>query len=265
MIIRGEPIETYHASENISKSKLMTYAKHGPAHYHRQYIKRDLPQQDKPAFAIGRAFDDLMCLDYPTWAVKPEGFDGRTKEGKEWMVNNGHRDVLSAADDAMIYEMREAMNANLYAVQLWHGAESQVTLRKELPALGVTAQARPDGIHWDHKAIVDIKTTRDLNGFHRDAINFGYHLQLSLGQWLAAQDGHQLDAFLIVVEAKCAPRCRVIRIPEIALAAGWNRCKDLMTQISAHYKSGDWSDHQQEIEELRLEAWQERKLEGEAA
>ncbi len=265
MIIRGESIEAYHATENISKSKLMTYAKHGPAHYYRQYVKRDLPQPDKPAFAIGRAFDDLMCTSKPSWAVKPDGFDGRTAAGKQWVAEHAGHDTLTAVDDAMIYEMREAMSANAHASRLWTGCEAQVTLRRELPALGITAQARPDGIHWDHKAIVDIKTTRDMNGFSRDAINFGYHLQLALGQWLAAQDGHQLDAFLIVVEAKCAPRCKVFRMKEVALAAGWNRCKDLMTKVADHYKTGDWNDRQVEVEDLAMETWQERKLEGEAA
>lgn len=265
MISSDITISDYHASNNISKSKLMTYAKHGPAHYYRQYIKRDLPQPDKPAFAIGRSFDDLMCSGKPSWVVKPEDFDGRTTVGKQWVAAHAGTDILTSEDDRMIYEMAAAFRANPHAVRLWDPCERQVTIYRELPALGVTAQSRPDGLDLPGKALVDIKTCRDLNQFSRDSLSFGYNLQLALGQWLAAQDGHQLDAFLIVVEAKLAPRCKVYRMKELALAAGWNKCKALIEKVAAHYKSGDWMETQAEIEDLELEAWQERKLEVDAA
>ncbi len=265
MIIRGQTIEEYHASANLSKSKLMTYAKHGPAHFKRQYIDKTMPQPDKPAFAIGRAFDDLMCLGYPTWATKPAGFDGRTAAGKQWVADHAGRDVLSVEDNGMLEEMRMAMMSNPNAAMMWPLCEKQVTLEQYLPAHGVTIQSRPDGFDIPGERLIDIKTCRDLNAFSRDCITYGYHCQIAMGQWIAAQHGHQLEAFLIVVEAKLAPRCKVLRIPEVALAAGWNRCKSLIDQISAHRKSGDWTEQQAEVETLALEAWQERKLEGEAA
>lgn len=165
----------------------------------------------------------------------------------------------------MLYEMAVAFRANQHAVRLWDPCARQVTIRRELAGLGVTVQSRPDGLDIPGSTLVDIKTTRDMNGFGRDAIAFGYHLQLSLGQWLAAQDGHQLDAFLIVIEAKLAPRVKVLRMKELALAAGWNRCKSLIEKVAGHYKSGNWTETQDEIEDLELETWQERKLEGEAA
>lgn len=264
-IIRDLPMHDYHQSDAISKTKLQTYAKHGAQHYYREYVKRDLPKVDKPAFAIGRAFDDLMCTGAKSYVVKPEGFDGRTSAGKAWIAENSGRDVLSAEDDRMLDEMRQAFMGNRFAHPLWSACDKQVSLRRELPALGVSVQSRPDGINLPGKTLVDIKTCRDLNRFSRDCLEFGYNLQIALGQWIAAQEGHQLDAYLIVVEAKLAPRCKVLRMRELALAAGWNRCKALIEKIAAHYKSGEWNDDQAEIEDIEIEAWQERKLEADAA
>lgn len=263
MIIREETIENYHRNPALSKSKLLTYAKHGPAHYHRQYIAGTMPKYDKPSFAIGRAFDDLLCNGKPSWIVKPEGIDMRTKAGKEWAAEHEGSDILSADDDRMIYEMRDAMNANPHSA-MWSMCETQVSIRRDLPS-GVALQSRPDGLDLVGHRLVDLKTCRDLNRFHRDCIDYGYHMQIAMGQWLLAQEGYHVDAYLIVVESKLAPRCKVFKIPELALSAGWSKCEKLTGEIASRYKSGDWTETQMEIEEIQLDSWTERILTEETA
>ena len=85
---------------------------------------------------------------------------------------------------------------------------------------------------------------------------------LPAGLWLLAKEGIQAEAYLIVVESKRAPRCKVFRMPEIALAAGWEKAKRLMDEIARRMKANDWTERQESIEEITLPGWQLNKLEN---
>jgi hypothetical protein len=274
MIIYNMPMDEYHADTAISNSKIKVFADHGPARFYRQFIARDLPGDDSPAFAFGRAFDDHVFDPEGfsrKYARKPEGLSLATKEGKEWKSANEGKEIISDADWQIMGDMLAAINANQFAVDLLSIGSPQVTIRREVPDLGIVVQSRPDWLSLspflgltEGPYLVDLKTTSDLDAFDRNAIAFGYGRQLAMAQYLLAQEGYICDAFLLVVEKKRAGRCRVRRLPEVALAAGFAQFRRYGAEIGRRLAANDWTDRQMAIEECKLTSWQEKELTEEA-
>ena len=288
MIIRSEDIRAYHDRQSLSKSKLGTFDRFGAAHYHAQYIAKTMPGPDSPALWFGRRFDGLCDnedRERNTWAPplpedapkKPSSSQRNAKKPSpetvaaiawwdEWNAKHGGKVEVGEDDRQTLLEMMHALDANEHAHKLWshEQCERQLTIRRELPALGIELQSRPDGVNLTAELpyIADIKTTADLSRFPNDCITYGYHMQLAIGQWLLAKEGVQAEAYLIVVESKRAPRCKVFRMPEIALAAGWEKAKRLMDEIARRMKANDWTERQESIEEITLPGWQLNKLEN---
>ncbi len=107
---------------------------------------------------------------------------------------------------------------------------------------------------------MNLKTCADLDLYTKHCVTLGYHRQSALEQWLLAKEDIITEHFQLVVEKKLAPRCRVLRIPEKILSAGWDLTKSDIEKIAARYRSGDWSDVQTEIEDVAVPAWADRQL-----
>lgn len=278
MIIHNLPMDEYHADSAISNSKVKVFLDQGPAMFARRYVAKDLPGDDTPAMAFGRAFDDLLFLPRAEfdarYVTKPDGMSFVTKEGKAWREGNAGKEVITWNDWEVMQAMEFAISDNPIARRLLARGSAQVSIRAEMPELGIVAQSRPDWLCLEAcdgltegAYILDLKTCADLNDFDKNAIAFGYHRQLALGQALLFREGGSIiaEAFLLAVEKSQAPRCRVRKMPEVALAAGWEVFRGAAIQIGTRLMSGDWSDRQTEIETVQLASWSEKQLQAEAA
>lgn len=271
------PIEAYHAAEHPSKSKLEEFAEFGPQHYHARFVAKTIPGKSSDAFTVGNGFECYLFQGPEEfakhYAPQPVGMKLSTKAGMAWEAEQGLacRAIISAKDFAPFEDMRKAVMANPIARKLLSQGRPQATVRRELPAFGFTVQARPDWLSLEPCApytsgayLVDLKTTTNLLQFNRDCCDYGYNRQFALGQWLLAREGIQAEAFALVIEKKLAPRCRVLRIPEIALADGWASIKADLERVAECYRTGNWSDEQTEIQDVEVPVWQMRKMEGAA-
>ncbi len=92
-------------------------------------------------------------------------------------------------------------------------------------------------------------------------MDLGYHRQFGMTQWGLAREGIQAEGFALVIEKKRAPRCRVLRIPEFALAAGWESVKTDLELLAEHYRTGNWVVEQSAIEDVQIPQWQQRQME----
>ena len=270
-ILYDEHIGEYHSrpATTLSKSRIMDFAHHGPAWWKLRYIDGVIPPRESDAMDTGNALDHKLTGDPATfdlrYAVKPEGKegDGRTKEGKAWAEANAGKTILSRSDAAILEDAVRAVRECPAALKATAGAHQQVTIRRHIAGLGIELQTRPDWWCPFTEDLIDLKKTRDLDVFPRQAIDLGYHLQLALGHWLLAQEGHMPGkGYLLAVEWERGARARLYEVPEVALADGWRRCEALVKEIAGRLKSGDWTDRQHAPEVLPLTDWQIRKMEA---
>jgi hypothetical protein len=265
-IIAGLAIEQYHNSVPawLSKTSLRAYLDHGPAWWKLAYLDRSI-EIPRPAGAKeGLAIDALLTesqADFDRrFAVRPEGIDLRTREGKAWRETVGDRDLLTAEDMAIILDCVAAVRA-LPQWPIIQRARAQQTIRRQSLTLGLGLQSRPDWLDVDHLIVWDLKKTRDLDSFGRQAIDLGYHLQAAVAQWCL--ESSDLRAFLVAVEYERGARARCYEIPEIALQDGHRLMVASASEIARRLKANDWRDTAPETpEELPIPVWMLNRMGG---
>jgi hypothetical protein len=290
VIIRNEPIGVYHDNAALSKSKIMDYIKRGPRYYEAVWIKKTEPRKEGKALWLGARFDGLTDnadRELATWAPEiPEDAPRRSPEKHrnakkpspetlasfawwdEWDAKHAGKITVSNEDRFILQQMLAEFRANPLVGRMWERCERQVTIRCELPDLGISLQARPDGVILDPKApeMADVKSTRSLASFDRDFFAFGYHCQAAIGQWLLAIEGFDVSerTTFPVVESCRYPRCEVRKAPEGALAHGWAIVKKAVEEIAARTKANNWrEDAQVEVKEINVPKWMEIAWENE--
>lgn len=279
MIIDGLSITEYHAAEFPSKSKLDELREFGTLHYAARYITKTIPGKDSSAFTVGNAFECYVFKPVTKfdefdrkYAVKPEGMKFTNKDGQTWRDEHltAGREILTAKEFECFPDMRKAILDNPIAKALLSQGRAQPTVRRELLGLGLTVQCRPDWLslekcegYTEGAFNLNLKTSLSLDAFKRQVVDLGYHRGAALEQWCLAKEGIQAESLMLVVEKKLAPRCRVYRIPEVALQTGWQEIKEDLEQLADCYRRNDFSDNQAAISEVALPAWELRRMEEE--
>jgi hypothetical protein len=59
-ILTDIPIDQYHASDALSKSKLSDLAECGPEYYHGRHVAKTIPSEETEALRLGRIFDGYI-------------------------------------------------------------------------------------------------------------------------------------------------------------------------------------------------------------
>jgi hypothetical protein len=262
------PIGQYHRScpQWLSKTTLNAYRKDGAALWHAKYISKEIPLETPDGAAQGLALDCVLTEDAADFnskfAFKPEGMSFATKEGKAWRAGQEVKTILSADDALILEDAAAAVRAHPKWPEI-QKCQSQMTIRRHSESLGLGLQSRPDWINLETRTLWDLKKTRDLSIFGRQAIDVGYHIQAAVAGWCLAGAGIALEhAYLVAVEWERKSRCRVYEIPHEALAYADAQMRETAAEIADRIKRKDWLDHPPEIEPLPIPSYIMRKMEG---
>jgi len=138
-------------------------------------------------------------------------------------------------------------------------------VRRDAPQLGIGLQSRPDWMNPGISRLWDLKKTRDLAIFGKQAIDLGYHLQAAVASWCLAGDGVQIEqASLVAVEWQRGPRAREYVIPHEALADGDRQMRAIAAEVADRLARNDWSDSQPQPEPLPIPEYMLRRMENAA-
>lgn len=263
------PIAAYHQSAPawLSKTSLNDYRAYGPAWWKLTYIDKTNPRPKPGGVEAGNALDCVLTEDGAAFeqrfAVKPDGHDGRTTAGKAWAAANAGKEHLSANDMLILADAVNAVRNHPRWADILR-CKAQQTIRRSSPALGLGLQSRPDWFDADRGVLFDLKKTRDLDIFPKQAIDIGYHIQAAIAGWCAAGEGIALNnAYLVACEWERGARCRVWEIPHEVLAFADKQMREVAAEIAARVKSGDWADHPDaEIKPLPIPEYMMRKMEA---
>lgn len=206
MIIRGEPIEDYHANPATSKSGLVTFID-SPRAFHEQWV-RGIRPSPTDAQILGIATDlwvtegearfrQAVAVEPPIdefpreWFTQPkkgEGSPSRSSAGYQaWKAEQAQagRPIVTQDYVETIRDQVEAIREVPELEELIGLAEAQVTLRATEPTTMELVQSRPDFLilegpaRYDFAPVsIDLKTTSDLRRFARwEIMDRAYHLQ----------------------------------------------------------------------------------------
>lgn len=265
------PIEQYHkcAPTWLSKTSLRDFIDHKAAWFKKAYVTKSITKPTPGGVEQGLALDCFLTEGPDAFAaryvVKPEDFDGRTKEGKAWLASHAGKSFISAKDHEILIDAVEAVQAD----PVWADMQRclvQATVRRLTPSLGAVAglQSRPDFLGLDiGNVYFDLKKTRDMDGFSKQAVNLGYHLQAAVARWCLAGDGIAMGpAFLVAVEWEPGARCQVFEIPEWAIDDGERQMRSAAAEIADRLARSDWRNAPSPVAPLDIPDWMRRKMEA---
>ena len=231
-IFQNIPEDIYHAEGRsgawLQSHALALFAK-SPAAYDR--MRRGAAgAKDEPteAFAFGRAAHcyilegpDEFFQRFTTDEARPvnpktgKPFGTATKEYANWAASLAPREIVSAGDMETIRAMAAAVARHPIAGDLLTGGRAEATVRQRYADMN--CQIRMD-YYSREKGIADLKTTRNLDRFEWDALDYGYINQLAFYRAvLRVATGAEATVRIVAVEKAEPFRCGVWRIPGWAL------------------------------------------------
>lgn len=228
-----------------------------PLHYrHRLENQR----KDSPRLALGRAahtavFEpDRFMLEYAC-------FKGPIRRGKKWDVfkeSHAGETILKVDEYGLCLAMRDAVRRNPLAASYLERGAAEQSIRWTDPKTGLACKGRLDWVSDSRPALVDLKTTGDIeaNRFGSWAARLGYHIQLAwYSDGLMYASGKRPPVVVIAVEAGPPHDVAVYRFDEDALYAGAEEYAALLRKVAECRMSGEWPGRYAEEQVLRLPRW----------
>ena len=268
-----ESSSEYHANPAISHSKLESFRRR-PALYHKRYIAKTIEAEEpSAAFRVGSAAH-CSVLEPAEWskryAVKPEGIDRRTKDGKEkWaqfeQLHTG-KIIIDQDEATTVLKLTDAVRQNPLAEQLLARGVPEATWRTggSMPLQCRSDWFNPDGCELTEGRayVADLKTVESLDdetfsNFERAVFRFGYHRQAGFYLPLITELWTKpvFDFVFIVVE-KCEPfGVAVFKLTDDAVALGQDETVADLRDLKRCIDSDTWPNIDPIGREIGVPGW----------
>lgn len=241
-----------------SKSALDRLAQ-SPAHY-RAWVEGPQPEPTA-AMRFGSAFHALVLEPEhfaARYVVRPEGIDGRTKDGKAWLAQAEGRTVLSADEERHMLGMHAAIYTHPAASKLILAGKSEVSLRWTDEITGIACKSRAD--YWvpEKRLVVDLKSTDDASPseFAKSVARFRYHIQDAMYRAAFDACGHTIDHFALVAVEKSPPYAvAVYTLDADAVRLGYAAFRQGLETMAECLRTNHWPAYDEGVAELQLPKW----------
>ena len=202
------------------------------------------------------------------YCFKPKAFNGRTKEGKQWIEEHGHLNILPAEwEENLIHMNHSFLDSPAKIIYDIKGLTELSYFSEDLG--GIRAKCRPDWISSDGHTVVDLKTTQDASpkGFQKSIANFGYHIQSSFYMRVLQNLDIPVEEFIFIAIEKTAPFCvGVYRASTEMLEEGNKKVDEAINQILWCKENDSYPDYTpNEIETISLPPWMTKKSEQQSS
>lgn len=293
-ILSGLPMSEYHGQkEFLGHSALWDWNQLTPGAWHDRYILGN-KDGDKKHFIVGRALDVLLFdgeetfakqfvttpaeypytgkptkkNPFPVTTMKPWSGNAKYCEAWEEEKEVEGMEILSAMDMEIIRHQERAIWANplIRALLESPAVHFQASIRWEDPEDGFLYQARPDALDVENAIWWDLKTTRNLFGFDKDAFSLGYHVQAGLiERGLLANGVQAKEGSLAIVEKRRFPRAELRtftggNVGPIYGEYGWSLASKIRGEIEMCRTNGVWHTPQVEPKIIAAPEWIQRNI-----
>lgn len=252
----------YHDGPGISKSGLDKIAQ-SPRHYWNAYLNPESVQAEPtPAQLLGSAAHCWILEPDEfgqRYAVRPEGIDRRTKDGKarwsEFETEATGKEIITAEQYEHVMRMGEAVRDKDKAAAMLSRGDPEVTAFWRDDETGALCKCRPD---WVSTAgfVVDLKTTADASpkSFARTATNFRYHVSSAFSMdGMRAATGRRLAAYaFLVVESTPPYGVALYVLDDLSQERGHELYRRDLTRYAECLANDHWPDYSPDVETLML-------------
>jgi exodeoxyribonuclease VIII len=248
--------QAYQAIDAVNWTTLKEMGR-SPKHYRHRL---ETPREDTPALAMGRAahtavFEpDRFILDYAV-------FTGPRRAGKEWdafAAANEGRTILKTEEYQRCLAIRDAVRAHPVAARYLASGMAEHTVRWTDEETGLACKGRADWVAPMLRALVDLKTTGDVNDriFGHTAARLGYPGQLAFYYDGLRLSGMDLEKVIIIAVESGAPHdVAVFRVDEDVLYTGREQYRGYLRRVAGCRKLGAWPGRYAEEQSLELPPW----------
>jgi exodeoxyribonuclease VIII len=259
-IITDMDAATYRATDAISASDIKwILPPKTPAHYH-AYKTGQIKREETRALVIG-TLCHLAVLEpdklATAFALRPDGLDLRTKDGKAWKEAQGDKPILDGEEAAMLDGMSAAVAAHPVARKLLDGSKREVSLFSE-HRTGLKLKGRIDVL--GNGFVADVKTAvdGDTQNFAAAVFRYGYHVQAAMYCQLAG-----VERFSFIAVEKTPPfAVAVYTLSAKALQVGLNSLNYALETIALCTEAGLWPAYSVDEQTLDLPGWAYKQAEG---
>ena len=259
------PAEVYHSILAMSAGGLKRM-RQSPAHFYGLQMDPKRPTGGEVTDAMKNGTLVHCALFEPDtlaerYAVKPEGHDGRTKEGKAWSAEHAGRELVDASKMAAAKAQAAAVRALPEIAALLSDGMPEVSAFWLDDQTGELCKCRPDFVSpaGDGVVLVDGKTCQDASpeGFSRSIWNYCYHLQAA---WYA--DGYELATgrkvhgfVFAAVESAWPHAAAAYMLGDDVLDKAREENRRLLDLYAECKRTGKWPGYINTIQQINLPAW----------
>jgi hypothetical protein len=258
--VEGLDADIYRDKEGISASDIKyILPPKTPAHYY-AYITDQIKREETRALVIG-TLCHLAVLEPDkldkAFALRPEGLDLRTKDGKAWKESVGDLPILDASEATMLAGMTASVAKHPAASALLANSKKEVSLFST-HRNGLKLKGRIDVL--GNGFIADVKTAEagDTQNFASAIFRYNYHVQAAMYCQLAG-----VEKFSFIAVEKVPPfAVAVYELSPTALQVGMNALNDALELIAQCQDSNEWPAYSTAAQQIDLPAWAYKQAEA---
>jgi hypothetical protein len=260
--------EEYHAKTKYESSSTVRKVLTSPKKYLYDKTAESVPTKAMEEGTAVHTFFLENELFKNRYCFKPKAFNGRTKEGKQWMEEHDHLNILAAEwEENLIHMNHSFLDSPAKIIYDIKGLTELSYFSEDLS--GIKAKCRPDWISSDGHTVVDLKTTQDASpkGFQKSIANFGYHIQSSFYMRVLQNLDIPVKEFIFIAIEKTAPFCvGVYRASPEMIEEGNKKVDEAINQILWCKQNDSYPDYTpNEIETISLPPWMTKKSEQQSS
>lgn len=254
------PEAEYRAAEGVSQSdaKEMLIS---PAHYYAR-VTGPRPEPTE-AQKIGTLTHAAVLENKCQWVVEPDGFGGRTKDGKAWKAQQKFP-VIKPELALNLKGMRDSVLRHPVAKSILEAqGQNEVSCFKKDEETGLLLKGRADRVTVDangYTVVADLKTVQrgegDTASFSKAIFNWGYAFQ---AYWYSKLLFGATFFVFIVVEKEPPYAVACYALDNEAMAFGGRRVREVLTKIKECHDKNEWPAYGSGMTTIGLPEWALRR------
>ena len=257
------PEKDYRSFDALNYSHLKLMSK--PFLY-KQMVLEGKKQEFHKSLSIGTAVHIKVLEPHKEHLIQnleDHGFTDRKKWQQIKKMQEANPDVLyfSQKEIDSIDAMTKSVKLHDKAKELYTNTWNECSIFWTDKEHKIDCKARIDSLNVEGGYAVDLKTTKDAEGFMKEAVKYGYHIQAAFYlRGLKALTGKDLDWYWVAVDVNAPHFCYIYKLSDQSKKIGEFLIDQYITKLEMCRRDNHWPIGNEEIRKGELPTWYVEKM-----